>query len=50
MRSAGHLAQDLKIALAATLRCCPALASEPEGRLAAIVDFTFSLGVGRLQV
>jgi lysozyme len=39
----------LKTALAATLRYCPVLATEPEGRLAAIVDFTFNLGAGRLQ-
>lgn len=44
-----YLAQDLQAALAATLRCCPVLATEPEGRLAAIVDFTFNLGAGRLQ-
>ena len=44
-----YLAQDLKVALAATLRFCPVLATEPESRLAAIVDFTFNLGVGRLQ-
>jgi lysozyme len=44
-----YLAQDLKGALAATLRYCPVLATEPEGRLAAIVDFTFNLGAGRLQ-
>lgn len=44
-----YLAQDLKAALAATLRYCPVLATEPEGRLAAIVDFTFNLGAGRLQ-
>lgn len=25
------------------------LATEPDGRLAAIVDFTFNLGAGRLQ-
>ncbi|MGK9452338.1 glycoside hydrolase family protein [Acidithiobacillus caldus] len=25
------------------------LASEPDGRLAAIVDFTYNLGAGRLQ-
>lgn len=37
------------MALAATLRYCPVLATEPEGRLAAIVDFTFNLGAGRLQ-
>ena len=36
-------------ALRATLRYCPVLATEPEGRLAAIVDFTFNLGAGRLQ-
>jgi lysozyme len=35
--------------MAATLRYCPVLATEPEGRLAAIVDFTFNLGAGRLQ-
>ena len=43
------LHQDLRAALAATLRYCPVLATEPEGRLAAIVDFTFNLGAGRLQ-
>ena len=44
-----YLAADLMTALAATLRYCPVLATEPEGRLSAIVDFTFNLGVGRLQ-
>ncbi|MCS6825629.1 MAG: lysozyme [Caldilinea sp.] len=44
-----YLADDLMTALAATLRYCPVLATEPEGRLAAIVDFTFNLGAGRLQ-
>ncbi len=44
-----YLGQDLETALAATLRHCPVLADEPEGRLAAIVDFTFNLGAGRLQ-
>lgn len=44
-----YLARDLQIALAATLRYCPVLATEPEERLAAIVDFTFNLGAGRLQ-
>jgi len=44
-----YLAQDLVAALTATLRYCPVLAAEPEGRLAAIVDFTFNLGAGRLQ-
>lgn len=44
-----YLARDLQTALAATLRYCPVLATEAEGRLAAIVDFTFNLGAGRLQ-
>lgn len=44
-----YLSSDLRTALAATLRYCPVLAIEPEGRLAAIVDFTFNLGAGRLQ-
>lgn len=44
-----YLARDLRTALAATLRYCPVLITEPEGRLAAIVDFTFNLGAGRLQ-
>ena len=45
----GYLAADLMTALNATLRFCPVLANEPEGRLAAIIDFTFNLGAGRLQ-
>jgi len=44
-----YLARDLRTALAATLRYCPVLATETEGRLAAIVDFTLNLGAGRLQ-
>ncbi len=44
-----YLAQDLTTALNATLRYCPVLATETEGRLAAVVDFTFNLGAGRLQ-
>lgn len=44
-----YLASDLQRALTATLRYCPVLATEPEERLAAIVDFTFNLGAGRLQ-
>ena len=44
-----YLARDLQTALVATLRYCPVLATEPDGRLAAIVDFTFNLGAGRLQ-
>lgn len=45
-----YLAYDLKIALAATLKYCPVLVQEPANRLAAIVDFTFNLGAGRLQM
>ncbi len=45
----GYLAADLNTALNATLGYCPVLATEPDGRLAAIVDFTFNLGAGRLQ-
>jgi lysozyme len=44
-----YLSSDLITAFNATLRYCPLLATEPEGRLAAIVDFTFNLGAGRLQ-
>jgi lysozyme len=44
-----YLAADLAVALAATLRYCPVLLNQPETRLAAIVDFTFNLGAGRLQ-
>lgn len=44
-----YLTRDLQTALVATLRYCPVLATEPDGRLAAIVDFTFNLGAGRLQ-
>ncbi len=44
-----YLAADLADALKSTLRYCPVLATEPATRLAAIVDFTFNLGVGRLQ-
>jgi len=44
-----YLADDLMTALTATLRFYPVLATEPEERLAAIVDFTFNLGAGRLQ-
>ena len=45
-----YLVADLQSALASTLRLCPVLATEPEARLAAIVDFTFNLGGGRLQL
>lgn len=44
-----YLAEDLMTALTATLRYCPVLATQSESHLAAIVDFTFNLGAGRLQ-
>jgi len=44
-----YLTQDLVSALAATLLGCSVLVMESEHRLAAIVDFTFNLGAGRLQ-
>ena len=44
-----YLAEDLVTALTATLRYCPVLVTESESRLAAILDFTFNLGAGRLQ-
>lgn len=44
-----YLEQDLAVALQAALRCCLVLATEPALRLAAIVDFCFNLGAGRLQ-
>lgn len=44
-----YLINDLWSAYVSTLRWCPVLAAEPETRLAAIVDFTFNLGGGRLQ-
>lgn len=42
------LAQDLAKAVSATLRYCPVLAAS-DTKLAAITDFTFNLGAGRLQ-
>lgn len=44
-----YLMQDMATALAQTLRLCPVLAVESEGKLAALVDFTFNLGAGRLS-
>ena len=43
-----YLATGLAVALTATLRYCPVLLNQPENRLAAMVDFTFNLGAGRL--
>jgi len=39
----------MQLALRATLRFCPVLATKPEARLGAIVEFTFNLGTGRLK-
>lgn len=44
-----YLSQDLMTALTATMWYCPVLATESESRMAAIVDFSFNLGAGRLQ-
>lgn len=49
VKAESYLSADLMTALTATLRYCPVLATEPEARLAAIVDFTFNLGAGNLQ-
>ncbi len=49
LQAEAYLAQDLMSAMVATFRYCPVLAPEPESRLAAIIDFTFNLGAGRLQ-
>lgn len=43
------LRADLRQALGDTLALCPGLSDEPSGRLAAIVDFTYNLGSGRLK-
>ena len=43
------LENDLLVAMSAVLRICPILATEPPNRLAAIIDFTFNLGAGRLR-
>lgn len=43
------LRRDLQIAARAALKLCPGLAHEPPHRLAAIIDFTFNLGAGRLK-
>lgn len=43
------LAADMAESTASALRQCPVLASEPAERLAALADFVFNLGGGRLQ-
>ena len=43
-----YLENDMYSALHSTITLCPVLAVEKSSRLAAIVDFTFNLGHGRL--
>lgn len=43
------LRADMDLAYTQALALCPSLADEPVGRQAAITDFVFNLGVGRLQ-
>lgn len=43
-----YLRTDLEEAQKAVLSLCPVLAHGPSGRLAALVDFTFNMGAGRL--
>lgn len=43
------LERDLAVAWGAALRQCPTLAVQSDGRQAAIVDFVFNLGEGRLR-
>jgi len=43
-----YLRSDMESALRSTITLCPVLAVEKSSRLAAIVDFTFNLGHGRL--
>lgn len=44
-----YLAMDMQTAYEATIKFCPTLLSASDPRLAAVVDFTFNLGAGRLQ-
>lgn len=43
------LSLDMQTATNGALRMCPVLLLEPTDRLAALADFCFNLGVGRLQ-
>lgn len=44
-----YLSSDMQAAYNAVGGFCPILLGESEARLAAVVDFTFNLGAGRLQ-
>lgn len=44
-----YLRHELASCVAASVRLCPVLAGESDGRLAAIADFIYNLGAGRLQ-
>ena len=43
------LSDEMAHCVAASIRLCPVLINEPASRLAAIADFCFNLGAGRLQ-
>ena len=45
-----YLASDLVTAARGAYALCPNLINETEGRQAAIIDFVFNLGAGRLKV
>lgn len=44
------LLYNLSRFLVETIKLCPVLAAEPPSRLAAILDFTYNLGPGRLKI
>lgn len=44
------LLRDLRSFLVQVLLLCPALATQHSGRVAAILDFTYNLGPGRLKI
>lgn len=49
MAAEAYLREDLTKAVVQTLALCPVLTFEKPERLAAIADFTFNLGSGRLK-
>ena len=44
-----YLAHEMGKCLAGTMRYCPALLTENDGKAAAIADYCYNLGIGRLQ-